>query len=132
MTCFIALAESISRADDSLRYTYVTNVKSTTYLAFNLMSLQSSWVALLEKVRTEAVMASMSPTGGAAALAASYNLEYKTDSELKDAQCGQWQTLIQFDQTQIGNDTDARKANFSLANGMAGANAMIAGLITQF
>lgn len=128
MECFIGLAKAISHADDTMRYCYVTNVKSTTFLAFTLMKLQSVWTGVLENDRTQAVEASMQPTGGAAALASAWNFQYKIDSENKDTQCGQWQTLVTSDQTQIGNDTDDRKANFSLANGMAAALATINGL----
>lgn len=132
MDCFIALAESIKGTDASLRYCYVTNVKSTTFLAFTLMKLQSVWTGVLEHDRTQAVMASMQPTGAAAALASAWNLQYKMDSQDKDIQCGRWETLVTADQTQIGNDSDSRKANFSLANGMASALALINGFIISF
>lgn len=132
MDCFIALASSIKNTDESLRYSYVTNVKSTTYLAFTLMDLQESWTSTLESDRTSAVEASMQPDGGAAAMAQAWNFKYQTDSDNKDMQCGQWQTLVQADQTELGNDIDARKQNFGLANGMAAALAMINGYIQQF
>ena len=95
MDCFIALASSIKNTDESLRYSYVTNVKSTTYLAFTLMDLQESWTSTLESDRTSAVEASMQPDGGAAAMAQAWNFKYQTDSDNKDMQCGQWQTLVQ-------------------------------------
>jgi predicted alternative tryptophan synthase beta-subunit len=129
MSTFIAMAEAINATDGSLRESYVTNVKSTAYLAFTLMWVESQWVTRLEEDRDTAVMKSFGSGGSAAG--AAFNFLYQEDSEQKDTQCGQWQSLVQSDQTQIDNDSDARKSNFGLVNGIANTLATINNLIVR-
>ena len=132
MSCFIDLAGAISSTDDSLRSIYVVDVGTTTFQAFALMHLQQGYSDLLEQDVDSAVAAGAKPTPNAAAEAARWNLTYKDDSTKQNSQCGQWENLIESGQTQLSGDSDSRKANFGLAEGIPNTLSLINSLITSF
>ena len=124
------LASAISKTDDGLRTSYATNGIATVHWAFALMKLQSGWQGVLSQDTIDAVYAAISPHG--AALAASFKLQYQGDTEAKDIQCAPWDSLIQTGQTDINSDSDGRKGNFKLADGLAATSSQCISLLINF
>jgi hypothetical protein len=124
---FIALATAISSTDDSYRSDYITNGIGTTYWAFYLMNISSGWQVPIDTDTTNAVMASM--TEGGAGMAAYWQSQFQVDTQAKDSQTSVWENMIKTDQTMIDNISDARTANFKLAQGLAATSAQCINLL---
>jgi|GEM_PF-4245691 len=129
MNGLMALAHSIQTTDESLRDTYVSSVKSTVFLAFGLMMVQTAWTNKLDIDQNKAVMAAMTPSGAGTALSYAYDFQYQEDSQSKDTQCGAWQNMVQSNQAQLDNTSDERLSNFKLAEGAASVFATSSNLI---
>lgn len=124
---FLDMAEAVANTDDSLRNSYIKNGTATIFWAFSLMKLHSEWQPILDKDTSEAVLAAVTPKG--AGLAAYYKSKYEIHTQQKDTQCNVWQSLIQAGQVDINNDSDSRKGNFKLADGLASTSSVCNSLL---
>ncbi len=129
--CAIAVAESIGRADDSLRASYVDFTASSLNDVENLMDVNECWVIAKEEDVMNAVKWGGSLTPAGASYAAAYNLQYQSDSTAGDAQSAVWQALVQSNQQTVNGVSDARTGNFNQASGMAGLLSTIGDILTK-
>lgn len=129
MNAIFSLSSAIKRADDSWLNQSIKDSAAVNTVSFMLVNLQPQLQQRLDSDQQKAIQ---DATAGNTQMASYDQGLYQTDSQIKDTQSGIWENAIAESQAQLTSDSDGRKANISLVQGMARELSVIISLFNKF
>jgi len=117
---FAAILEAVSNGDDVYQKQFVNDSVFLITTTLSLMNLQTEWQTKLTNDKYAYLAASVSADPSTAMQSKALQVQYDTDSSMRDAQCNDVQSIVQGTESQVNADNTDRQQNYSVAGALTG------------